>query len=144
MLFCMFYCHEKINYLEKEKVCIHISFKGWITIRPLWPGHFGQNDTLDRVTFWPRTLWLETVWPERKFGQGHFGQSDTKASFSSFLWGTKGWKKIHRGNHREKFEKNNQHFSEKKYQLWPKCHQPKRHMPNCLSGQMSLGKISLA
>ena len=81
----------------------------------LWPRHFGQNDTLARVTFWPETLWPETVWLERQFGQCHFvwwhfgqwhlghsdnfgqwhlGQSDTLASFSCFLWGTKGWIKI--------------------------------------------------
>ena len=29
----------------------------------LWPGHFGQIDSLARVTFWPETLWPETVWP---------------------------------------------------------------------------------
>ena len=81
----------------------------------LWPEwHFGQNDTLARdtlagdtlagetvwpvslwlVTFWLVTLWPETLWPEWHFGQRHFGQSDTLASFSCFLWGTKGWKKI--------------------------------------------------
>ena len=49
----------------------------------LWPGPFGQNDNLARVTFWPETLWPETLWPEtlwpetlwpeRQFGQCHFG-----------------------------------------------------------------------
>ena len=39
----------------------------------LWPGHFGQIDSLARVTFWPETLWPETVWLERQFGQCHFG-----------------------------------------------------------------------
>ena len=30
----------------------------------LWLGHFGQNDTLVRESFWPETLWSETLWPE--------------------------------------------------------------------------------
>ena len=38
------------------------------------------NDTLARMT----------LWPELPFGQRHFGQSDTLASFSCILWGTKG------------------------------------------------------
>ena len=46
--------------------------------------HFGQNDNLTRDTL-AGTLWPETLWPERQFGQ-----SDTLASFSCFLWGTKG------------------------------------------------------
>ena len=37
--------------------------------RTLWPGHFGQIDSLARVTFWPETLWPETVWLKRQFGQ---------------------------------------------------------------------------
>ena len=64
----------------------------------LWPErHFGQSDTLARdtlarVTFWPVFL----------------------ASFGV----PKDEKKFHGGDHREKFEKNNHHFSEKKGQLF--------------------------
>ena len=119
----------------------------------LWPGHFGQIDSLARVTFWPETLWLETVWLERQFGQWHFGQSDILARVT--LWPERHFgqsdtlardtlarvtfwpvflasfgvpkdeKKFHGGDHREKFKKNNHHFSEKKvnyiFQIFQFC-----------------------
>ena len=108
----------------------------WITLRleTLWSGRFGQNDILPRVTFWPWTLRPKTVWPERQFGQchfgwwqfgqwhfgqsdtlaRHFGQSDSLASFSCFLWGTKGWIKTPCGGPLGKiWKKSWPYFSEK-------------------------------
>ena len=121
-------CHEMTWPINLCKFIVFLTLSGGFM--SLAESHFGQNDTLARdslagETVWPVTLWpewhfgqsdtlaRETLWPEWHFGQRHFGQSDILASFSSFLWGTKGWKKFHRGTKGKNLKKKSSLFKKK-------------------------------
>ena len=56
---------------------------GWITFWPEW--HFGQSDSLARVTLWP-----ETLWPEWHFGQFFLLPLGYQRVKKKFIGGTKG------------------------------------------------------
>ena len=68
------WCSEEAeSHFGQNDTLARDTLAGTLWPETLWPGHFGQIDSLARVAFWPETLWPETVWLERQFGQCHFG-----------------------------------------------------------------------